>query len=79
MIAGRHPRWLRAGDDLGQAALHGCGDEVSHGRLTLTGEVDHEFESERAHRDVFQLTGVAGLTNEIKVKTQRLADAWWRS
>ena len=33
----------------------------------------------RAHRDVSQRAGVAGLTNEIKVKTQRPADAWWRS
>lgn len=53
--------------------------EVSHGRLTLTGEVDHEFESEGAHRDVSQLTGIAVLTNEIGVKTSRPADEWWRS
>ena len=33
----------------------------------------------RAHGDVSQLTGVVGLTNEINVKTQRRADAWWRS
>ena len=33
----------------------------------------------RAHRDVSQRAGVVGLTNEIKVKTQRPADAWWRS
>ena len=53
--------------------------EVSHAHLTLTGEVDHEFESEQAYRDVSQLTGVAGVTNEIKIKTLRSADEWWRA
>lgn len=52
---------------------------VSHGRLTLTGEVDHEFESERAYRDISQLAGVVGVTNEIKIKTPRPADEWWRA
>jgi BON domain len=52
--------------------------EVAHGRLTITSEVDHEFESERVHRDVSQLTGVVGFANEIKVKTPRPADELWR-
>ena len=45
-------------------------------------EQEHRPDDElrgRAHCDVSQLTGVVGLTNEIKVKTQRPADAWWRS
>jgi osmotically-inducible protein OsmY len=53
--------------------------EVSHGHLTLTREVDQEFESERAYREVSQLTGVVGVTNGIKVKTLRPAEAWWRA
>ena len=40
---------------------------VSDGRITLTGDVSYQFESDAAYDDAAGLIGVVGLTNEIKV------------
>ena len=42
--------------------------KVSHGRLTLTGYARHDAESAAALEDVTSLTGVVGVTNQIKVR-----------
>ena len=41
--------------------------KVSDGWLTLTGEVNYQYESDAAYYDVVNLQGVTGITNEIKV------------
>jgi osmotically-inducible protein OsmY len=41
--------------------------EVDDGKVTLTGVVDHEYESDAAHDDVSRLYGVVDVTNEIRV------------
>jgi osmotically-inducible protein OsmY len=43
------------------------GVEVKDGWVTLTGEVDHQFQSDQAFGHVADLTGVTGVTNEIRV------------
>jgi osmotically-inducible protein OsmY len=43
--------------------------KVSDGWLTLTGEVDSQYQSDAAYYDVAKLQGVTGITNEIKVIT----------
>jgi osmotically-inducible protein OsmY len=43
--------------------------KVSDGWLTLTGEVNHQYQSDGAYNDVANLQGVTGITNEIKVIT----------
>ncbi|HEV7665143.1 MAG TPA: BON domain-containing protein [Chloroflexota bacterium] len=43
---------------------------ISKGWVTLEGEVDWEFEREDAERVVRRLTGVRGVTNLIRVKSQ---------
>ena len=40
---------------------------VKDGWVTLTGEVDHQFVSDRAFDHVASLTGVTGVTNKITV------------
>jgi osmotically-inducible protein OsmY len=45
---------------------------VEDGWLTLTGDVDFQFQSDAAFNDVAQLHGVAGVTNEIRVTEARL-------
>ena len=41
--------------------------EVEDGRVTLTGDVTFQFQSDAAYDDVSRLYGVAGVTNEIRV------------
>ena len=41
---------------------------VSHGRVTLTGYVRHESESDAAEEDVTTLDGVVGVTNKIEIR-----------
>jgi len=41
--------------------------KVDGGWVTLTGQVDYQFESDNAFDDVASLTGVTGVTNEIEV------------
>jgi osmotically-inducible protein OsmY len=41
--------------------------EVKRGWVTLTGRVGYQFQSDRAFDAVASLTGVTGITNEIKV------------
>jgi osmotically-inducible protein OsmY len=41
---------------------------VERGRITLTGEVDWDYQRRAAEGDVHRLTGVVGVTNEIKIK-----------
>ena len=41
--------------------------KVEEGWLTLSGNVDYQFESDAAFDDVASLYGVSGVTNEIKV------------
>jgi osmotically-inducible protein OsmY len=41
--------------------------EVDDGWVTLTGEVDHQYQSDKAYEDVAGLFGVVGVTNEIRV------------
>ena len=41
--------------------------KVDDGRVTLTGEVAYQFESDAAYDDVAGLVGVSAVTNEIKV------------
>lgn len=41
--------------------------KVKDGRVTLTGEVSYQFESDAAYDDVADLIGVFGVTNEIAV------------
>jgi osmotically-inducible protein OsmY len=43
--------------------------KVSDGWLTLSGEVDYQYQSDAAYDDVVNLQGVTGITNEIKVIT----------
>ena len=43
--------------------------KVSDGWLTLTGEVNFQYQSDAAYDDVANLQGVTGITNEIKVIT----------
>jgi osmotically-inducible protein OsmY len=40
---------------------------VHDGRVTLTGDVEHEYESNAAFSDVARLHGVVDVTNEIRV------------
>jgi osmotically-inducible protein OsmY len=40
---------------------------VKDGRVTLTGDVTFQFQSDAAYDDVSRLCGVAGVTNEIRV------------
>jgi len=40
---------------------------VSDGWLTLTGQVDYQFQTDAAYEDVADLLGVVGVTNEIRV------------
>ncbi|WP_375455272.1 BON domain-containing protein [uncultured Methylobacterium sp.] len=44
--------------------------KVSKGTVTLTGEVDHRFESEVAERELGQLSGVIAVNNRITIKPQ---------
>ena len=41
---------------------------VSHGWVTLTGEVEWNYQKEAATDDVRRLIGVMGVTNEVKIK-----------
>jgi osmotically-inducible protein OsmY len=41
--------------------------EVREGRVTLTGDVDEQRESDAAYEDVARLDGVVDITNEIRV------------
>jgi osmotically-inducible protein OsmY len=41
---------------------------VEKGRVTLTGEVDWNYQKSAAEHDVQRLIGVVGITNEIKIK-----------
>ena len=41
--------------------------KVTDGWVTLTSEVSFEFQSDAAYRDVANLFGVIGITNEIRV------------
>jgi osmotically-inducible protein OsmY len=43
------------------------GVEVKDGWVTLKGEVDHQFQSDKAFGHVADLHGVTGITNEIRV------------
>jgi osmotically-inducible protein OsmY len=43
------------------------GVEVKDGWVTLTGEVDHQFQSDKTFGHVADLKGVTGITNEIRV------------
>lgn len=43
--------------------------KVSDGWLTLTGEMNFQYQSDAAYCDVANLQGVMGITNEIKVIT----------
>ena len=45
--------------------------KVSGGWVTLEGDVDHQFQSDQAFEAVAQLTGVADVTNEIRVVAPR--------
>ena len=40
---------------------------VSDGRVTMSGEVSYQFESDAAYHDVAGLVGVVAITNEIRV------------
>ena len=42
---------------------------VANGWLTLKGEVKHQYENDAAFESVSTLSGVGGITNEIKVIT----------
>jgi osmotically-inducible protein OsmY len=42
--------------------------KVEKGWITLTGEVDHEYQRKAAHNSVRYLTGVRGITNSITIK-----------
>ena len=42
---------------------------VSNGSLTLKGEVKHQYEHDAVFEAVHRLSGVGGITNEIKVIT----------
>lgn len=44
--------------------------KVSQGTVTLTGEVDHRFESEVAERELRQLSGVVAVSNRITITPQ---------
>jgi osmotically-inducible protein OsmY len=46
--------------------------EVDDGWVTLKGEVDHQYQSDAAFADVWNLHGVTGVTNKIKVIEARL-------
>jgi osmotically-inducible protein OsmY len=41
--------------------------KVSNGRVTLSGEVSYQFQSDAAYDDVAGLVGVVAITNEIRV------------
>jgi osmotically-inducible protein OsmY len=43
--------------------------KVSEGWVTLKGNVNYQYESDAAFDDVASMTGVLGITNEIKVTT----------
>jgi len=43
--------------------------KVSDGWLTLSGEVDYQYQSDAAYYDVASLQGVRGITNEVQVIT----------
>lgn len=43
--------------------------KVNDGWLTLTGQVDAQYQSDAAYYDVTKLQGVTGITDEIKVIT----------
>jgi osmotically-inducible protein OsmY len=43
--------------------------KVSAGWVTLTGTVDHEFQSDAAFDDVATIRGVGGITSKIRVVT----------
>ena len=43
------------------------GVEVKDGWVTLKGDVDHQFQSDKAFDHVARLSGVTGVTNEIRV------------
>jgi osmotically-inducible protein OsmY len=42
--------------------------------VTLRGEVGHQYQSDAAYDDVSRLTGVLGVTNEIKLVTRERHD-----
>ncbi len=42
--------------------------KVRHGWVTLTGELDWQYQKKAAEEDVHKLTGVKGVLNEIKLK-----------
>jgi osmotically-inducible protein OsmY len=42
--------------------------KVENGWITLTGEVEHEYQRKSAHNSVRYLTGVRGVTNSITIK-----------
>ena len=48
------------------------GVRVEHGIVTLTGEVDWNFQKEAAERDVRQLTGVSGVVELNSDQVSRL-------
>jgi osmotically-inducible protein OsmY len=43
--------------------------KVEEGWITLTGDVDYQFQSDSAYDDVASLYGIYGVTNEIKVNS----------
>jgi len=43
---------------------------VSHGWVTLTGQVVRDYESARAEADASVVAGVAGVTNKLTLETQ---------
>jgi osmotically-inducible protein OsmY len=44
--------------------------EVKDGWVTLTGDVDHQYQSDKAFDHVASLYGVTGITNQIDVVEQ---------
>ena len=43
---------------------------VEHGWVTLSGEMDWQYQRAMAERDVLRLNGVTGMTNQIKLSKQ---------
>jgi osmotically-inducible protein OsmY len=73
----------RTDDDLAAAVLHALrwdanipSDKVevtvSHGWVTLKGEVDYAFQKQEAEQAIRHLAGITGVSNFIKVKSQVL-------
>jgi osmotically-inducible protein OsmY len=86
----RLPFHINKGDEEIDVAAVGCLEwdvavpadtvkvEVNKGWITLSGEVDWNYEKEAAERDVRTLLGLVGVTNRItinpKVRTRNLSD-----